>query len=137
MRGRVDWPSVQRCRGKRCRTRFRRSVGTRDSISRTTRRISSSVATSWTGQPEARAGAARTDGVITYLGRAMLPTFSILDLLQVSCDPPLTAETLEELQTKLGRRFPQQYAEFLMQFNGGHFVRWVEYSVPHPTKFVH
>ncbi len=61
----------------------------------------------------------------------------ILDLLQDSCDPPLNPETLEELQTRLGRRFPEEYAEFLLHFNGGHFMRSVEYSVPNPTKFVH
>jgi len=60
----------------------------------------------------------------------------ILDLLQDCCDPPLTAETLEALQAKLGRRFPREYADFLLQFNGGHFTRSVEYSIPNPTKFV-
>ena len=67
----------------------------------------------------------------------MLPSFPILDLLQDCCDPPLTPETLQELQAKLGRRFPQEYAEFLVEFNGGHFMRSVEYSIPNPTKFVH
>src|SRR5262249_10331686 len=67
---------------------------------------------------------------------AMLPFFPILDLLQDSCDPPLTPETLEELQCKLGKRFPPEYSEFLLQFNGGHFTRNVGYSVPHPTQFV-
>src|SRR5437016_692857 len=67
----------------------------------------------------------------------MLPSLPILDLLQDSCDPALTPETLEQLQTRLGRRFPQEYAEFLFQFNGGHFMRSVEYSIPKPTKFLH
>lgn len=66
----------------------------------------------------------------------MLPSFPILDLLQDCCDPPLTPETLEALQAKLGRRFPQEYAEFLLQFNGGHFMRSVEFSIPNPTEFV-
>jgi hypothetical protein len=66
----------------------------------------------------------------------MLPSFPILDLLQDSCDPALTPKTLEELQTKLGRRFPHDYAEFLLQFNGGDFTRTVGYSIPNPTKFV-
>ncbi len=66
----------------------------------------------------------------------MLPPFSILDLLQDCCDPPLTPETLEDLQAKLGRRFPQEYADFLLQFNGGHFTRSVEFSIPEPTEFV-
>lgn len=66
----------------------------------------------------------------------MLPSFPILDLLQDCCDPPLTPETLEALQAKLGRRFPQEYAEFLLQFNGGHFKRSVEFSISNPTEFV-
>ena len=66
----------------------------------------------------------------------MLPSFPILDLLQDCCDPPLIPETLEELQIKIGRRFPQEYAAFLLQFNGGHFTRTVGYSIPNPTKFV-
>ncbi len=67
---------------------------------------------------------------------AMLKSFPILDLLQDSCDPPLTPESLESLQARLGVRFPQEYADFLLQFNGGHFMRSVEYSIPNPTKFV-
>jgi len=66
----------------------------------------------------------------------MLPTFPILDLLQDSCDPPLSAATLGELQCRLGKRFPHEYADFLLQFNGGHFKRTVGYSIPNPTKFV-
>ena len=71
-----------------------------------------------------------------FLHQAMLPSFPILDLLQDSCDPPLTPETLQELQTKLGRRFPHEYADFLLKFNGGHFTRSVEFSIPNPTEFV-
>lgn len=66
----------------------------------------------------------------------MSPSLPILDLLQDSCDPPLTLDTLEELQITLGRRIPREYAEFLLQFNGGHFTRTVGYSIPNPTQFV-
>jgi hypothetical protein len=66
----------------------------------------------------------------------MLPCLPILDLLQDCCDPPLTPETLELLQATLDRRFPREYSEFLLRFNGGHFVRTVEFSIPNPTKFV-
>jgi len=66
----------------------------------------------------------------------MLASFPILDLLQDCCDPPLTPETLESLQKRLGRRFPQEYADFLLKFNGGYFTRSVEFSIPNPTKFV-
>ena len=65
-----------------------------------------------------------------------MPPLPILDLLQDCCDPPLTPEALDSLQIKLGRRFPQEYADFLLQFNGGHFTRSVENSIPNPTKFV-
>lgn len=68
--------------------------------------------------------------------RAMLPRFPILDLLQDCYDPPLTPDALEDLQAKLGKRFPREYADFLLEFNGGHFTREVEYSVPEPTQFV-
>jgi len=60
----------------------------------------------------------------------------ILDLLQDGCDLPLTAETLDLLQAKLGRRFPQDYADFLLQFNGGYFVRSVLFELPNPRPFV-
>lgn len=66
----------------------------------------------------------------------MLPALPILDLLQDSDDPPFSPESLEALQTKLGKRFPAEYAEFLLRFNGGHFVRPVEFSIPNPTEFV-
>jgi ankyrin repeat protein len=62
--------------------------------------------------------------------------FPILDLLQDSHDPPLTPQAIEELEILLGVRFPQDYAEFLLQFNGGEFYRWVEFDIPNPTKFV-
>jgi hypothetical protein len=66
----------------------------------------------------------------------MLQSFPILELLQDCCDPPLTPETLEVLQRKLGVRFPREYADFLLQFNGGTFTRSVEFSIPNPTEFV-
>jgi hypothetical protein len=66
----------------------------------------------------------------------MLPELPILDLIQDCCDPPFTRESLELLQVKLGRHFPEEYSDFLLQFNGGHFVRSVEFSIPNPTKFV-
>lgn len=64
----------------------------------------------------------------------MLPSLPILDLLQDCCDPPLTPETLEKLQQKLSKRFPDEYAEFLLHFNGGHFTRSVEFTLPTPTQ---
>lgn len=66
----------------------------------------------------------------------MLPSLPILDLLQDCQDPPLTPATLAELQDELGIRFPDEYAEFLLRFNGGYFTRNVEYSVQSPTRFV-
>lgn len=66
----------------------------------------------------------------------MVPALPVLDLLQDCCDPSLTPDTLEVLQRKLGVRFPQEYAEFLLKFNGGHFMRSVEFSIPYPTEFV-
>lgn len=66
----------------------------------------------------------------------MLQSFPILELLQDCCDPPLTPETLEDLQSRLGVRFPKEYADFLLQFNGGTFTRSVEFSIPNPTEFV-
>jgi hypothetical protein len=66
----------------------------------------------------------------------MLPALPILDLLQDCEDPPLTRGSLERLQLQLGKRFPEEYAEFLLRFNGGHFVRAVEFSIPRPTEFV-
>jgi hypothetical protein len=46
----------------------------------------------------------------------------ILNLLQDCCDPALTAESLEEIEIALGRRLPREYADFLLQFNGGYFL---------------
>jgi hypothetical protein len=62
--------------------------------------------------------------------------FPILDLLQDSCDPPLTPQAIEELEIVLGVRFPREYADFLLEHNGGTFYRWVEFAIPNPTKFV-
>ncbi len=56
----------------------------------------------------------------------------ILDLLQDCDDPPLTPEALEELEIALGVRFPKDYAEFLLQFNGGTFYRSVGFELPNP-----
>jgi hypothetical protein len=55
---------------------------------------------------------------------------SILNLLQDCEDPPLTPETLEELEIVLGVRFPRDYAEFLLKFNGGAFYREVFVTLP-------
>jgi hypothetical protein len=63
-------------------------------------------------------------------------SFPILDLLQDSCDPPLTPESLEELEIALGVRFPKEYAEFLLQFNGGAFYRSVGFALPNPQPFL-
>src|SRR4051812_36959494 len=60
----------------------------------------------------------------------------ILELLQNSCDPPLTPESLEELELALGVRLPTDYAQFLLQFNGGNFCRTVEFSLPDPNPFL-
>lgn len=54
----------------------------------------------------------------------------ILNLLQDCKDPPLTPETLEELEIVLGVRFPRDYAEFLLKFNGGAFYRDVFVPLP-------
>lgn len=56
----------------------------------------------------------------------------ILDLLQDCDDPPLTPEAVEELEIALGVRFPKDYAEFLLQFNGGEFYRCVGFELPYP-----
>ncbi len=63
----------------------------------------------------------------------MLP---ILDLLQDCDDPPLTPQALEKLEATLGVRFPGEYAEFLLQFNGGAFYRSVRFRMPSPRPFV-
>jgi hypothetical protein len=59
----------------------------------------------------------------------------ILELLQDSDDPPLTRELVEELEAELGVTFPKEYAEFLLQFNGGDFRRPVMFYVPNCTRF--
>ena len=66
----------------------------------------------------------------------MLPAFPILELLQDCCDPPLTPQSVEELEILLGVRFPREYVEFLLQFNGGYFHRSVGFKIPNPTEFV-
>jgi len=47
----------------------------------------------------------------------------ILELLQDCEDPPASPESLEELEIELGVRFPREYGDFLLQFNGGDFMR--------------
>ncbi|HEY2839049.1 MAG TPA: SMI1/KNR4 family protein [Pirellulales bacterium] len=66
----------------------------------------------------------------------MLQSLPILNLLQDCCDPPLTPQDIEELEILLEVRFPKEYADFLLQFNGGHFSRSVEFPIPNPTEFV-
>jgi hypothetical protein len=66
----------------------------------------------------------------------MLPRLPILELLQDSCDPSFTPKSLDGLQRQLGVRFPQQYAEFLLAYNGGYFTRSVGFSIPYPRPFV-
>jgi hypothetical protein len=61
--------------------------------------------------------------------------FPILELLQDSDDPPLNPQTLKEVQIALGVRFPNDYAEFLLQFNGGDFHRHVMFYVPNATEW--
>ncbi|MGE0696688.1 MAG: SMI1/KNR4 family protein [Pirellulales bacterium] len=58
------------------------------------------------------------------------------ELLQDSYDPPLTAESIEELEIELGVRFPKDYAEFLREFNGGYFHRTVRFFLPNPTQWI-
>jgi hypothetical protein len=70
---------------------------------------------------------------VAHLVRA----FPILELLQDSHDPPLTPATVEELEIELGVRFPKDYVEFLLHFNGGDFHhRPIVFHVPRPTKWV-
>jgi hypothetical protein len=59
-------------------------------------------------------------------------SFPILELLQDCEDPPASPESLEELEIELGVRFPQEYADFLLQFNGGCFQRPVQCALPNP-----
>ncbi len=58
-------------------------------------------------------------------------SYPILDLLQDCHDPPLDEWTLEYVQQRVGCRFPCEYFDFLLQFNGGTFIRDVEFTVPH------
>ena len=62
--------------------------------------------------------------------------FPILELLEDSHDPELTGEAIEELEILLGVRFPKEYADFLLGFNGGHFGRSVGFSLPEPKRFL-
>ncbi|HEX4145625.1 MAG TPA: SMI1/KNR4 family protein [Pirellulales bacterium] len=63
-------------------------------------------------------------------------TLPILELLQDSDDPPATPESLEDLELELGVRFPKDYADFLLQFNGGYFRRPVMFYLPNPTQWI-
>ena len=63
-------------------------------------------------------------------------TLPILELLQDAHDPPLTPESVEELELALGIHFPKEYADFLLQFNGGCFHRPVMFYLPNPTKWI-
>lgn len=64
-----------------------------------------------------------------------MQSFRILELLQDSYDPPLTRERIEALERELGIRLPKEYAEFLLQFNGGQFTRPVLFYVPNATSY--
>lgn len=57
-------------------------------------------------------------------------TLPILHRLKSSENPPLTRELIAELERALGVRFPQDYFEFLLQFNGGWFPDWAKFDVP-------
>ena len=63
-------------------------------------------------------------------------TLPILELLQDSDEPPATPESIEELELELGVRFPKEYADFLLQFNGGDFRRPVMFYLPQPTAWI-
>ena len=54
----------------------------------------------------------------------------ILELLQDCDDPPLTPDALDDVEIGLGLHFPKEYADFLLQFNGGDFHRHVLFYVP-------
>jgi SMI1-KNR4 cell-wall/Ankyrin repeats (3 copies) len=70
------------------------------------------------------------------LRELLVQQFPILKLLEDSHDPPLTSEVIEELEVLLGVRFPKDYADFLMAFNGGHFGRNVDFCLPEPKPFL-
>lgn len=59
-----------------------------------------------------------------------LKSFPILELLQDCYDPAPTLGFLGDLQADLGVRFPREYVEFILEFNGGWFVRPVMFYVP-------
>lgn len=66
---------------------------------------------------------------------SLIARFPILDLLQDSHDPELTSEAIEELEILLDVRFPTDYSNFLLGFNGGDFCRTVLFSLPEPKQF--
>jgi|GEM_PF-2079809 len=62
-------------------------------------------------------------------------SFPILELLQDSDDPCLTPERLKFLERELDVSFSSEYAEFLLQFNGGDFRRHVMFYVPNARRW--
>lgn len=62
-------------------------------------------------------------------------TLPILELLQDSEDPPLTRERLTRIELLLDVRLPAEYAEFLLQFNGGQFKKPVMFYVPNADQW--
>ncbi|MGE0694439.1 MAG: ankyrin repeat domain-containing protein [Pirellulales bacterium] len=58
------------------------------------------------------------------------------ELLQDSEDPPLMPQSIEALEMELGVRIPKEYAEFLLEFNGGYFCRTVRFFLPNPTRWI-
>ena len=66
---------------------------------------------------------------------SLIQRFPILELLEDSHDPDLTSESIEELEILLEVRFPNEYADFLLSFNGGHFGRRVEFDSPSQSGF--
>jgi hypothetical protein len=67
---------------------------------------------------------------------SLVQQFPILGLLEGSHDPPLTSEAIEELEILLETRFPKDYSDFLLSFNGGHFGRSIGFSIPTPKPFL-
>jgi hypothetical protein len=61
---------------------------------------------------------------------------SVRERLQDSFDPPLTRKSVDELEIELGVKFPNDYAAFLLEFNGGYFYRPVTFFLPRPTRWV-
>jgi hypothetical protein len=66
--------------------------------------------------------------------RVAMFSVPILDRLQDCEDRPHTRRTVEKFQRALGVRLPKDYAEFLLQFNGGYFRPFLEFDLPHPPE---